>query len=363
MTPSNDRDEVISSMPIGEIKRLLRVYGPAVPLKAKEMGIATRPSHYSLRRKFLRWNPDFLEHFCYHTTTSHWEPILGETGELQRRNLLRNTRLRRSHHVQHSSTSDRNVFHPETTTMANSVSERMKPEPRLTADQSLIAEARHGDGIKRERAVERSKVAKNTKPSLSNVSNQSIDHRHTQYTDKRNINQTSDTLVMSSQNKCHTFSVSGKYIGKLVDRGNSQRIVIEQTSGPNLVSNNSTDADSARPTGMQHGVDEEIYCTIYHSSSVHDHSRTSCIGFVILPSAIGPSFWDARKTITDEIDSLSHDSWLFFIPGFGRMNRSLEKLFGPMIPFFEKWNTKGVNVGKGRLKDPLRLYISVHDKK
>ena len=98
--------------------------------------------------------------------------------------------------------------------------------------------------------------------------------------------------------------------------------------------------------------ESELICTIWEHLG---ESKSTQIGFVILPSQNNSTFADARKTISTEIDALSKVEWQFFAPSLGPISRAQERIFGAVWPFFSE--RKFADIGEGNAQSPLCLYI------
>jgi hypothetical protein len=76
----------VVSVPVDQMIFLMHKFGPE---QNTRRSLTKRPKISSLKRKFARWNPNFFEWFRVDPATQKYEPIIGDEGELQRREASR----------------------------------------------------------------------------------------------------------------------------------------------------------------------------------------------------------------------------------------------------------------------------------
>lgn len=117
---------------------------------------------------------------------------------------------------------------------------------------------------------------------------------------------------------------------------------------------------NGRGSANSQKIDSELICTVWQVVDANNISTSKQVGFVILPSKNSSTFDHVRKCISREIDALSKLKWQFFVPSLGPVNRSQERLFEPVLPFFAKRKLMGDAVtGEGTTHSPLRIHVVV----
>jgi hypothetical protein len=76
-------------VPEDQMQELMAFYGPEnIVGRVSSDAAERRHAARSIYRRFVRWNPNFFDHFELNSNTRKWEPKLGENAEIARRSKI-----------------------------------------------------------------------------------------------------------------------------------------------------------------------------------------------------------------------------------------------------------------------------------